>query len=67
MIARAIVNKPDLILAGGFGHENKLDLFTMLNAEGTTHAVVTHKAEVAEYTNSIIFVRDGKLVQEGKG
>ena len=73
-IARSIVNSPDLILAdeptGALDSKTSIqimDLFTMLNKEGTTIAVVTHEAEVAEYADRIIHVRDGILVKNEKG
>lgn len=68
-IARAIVNEPDLILAdeptGALDTKTSvqiMDLFTMLNKEGTTVVVVTHESEVASYTNRTIRVRDGVLL-----
>ena len=70
-IARAIVNQPDLILAdeptGALDSKTSvqiMELFAMLNQEGTTIAVVTHEPEVAKYTDRIVFVRDGLLVQD---
>ena len=68
-IARAIVNQPDLILAdeptGALDTKTSIqimELFKMLNHEGTTIAVVTHEAEVANYADRTILVRDGILV-----
>lgn len=68
-IARAIVNNPSIILAdeptGALDTKTGakiMDLFTMLNKEGTTIVVVTHEAEVAAYTNKIINIRDGSLI-----
>ncbi|NLI67678.1 MAG: ABC transporter ATP-binding protein [Bacilli bacterium] len=67
-IARAIVNEPDIILAdeptGALDSKTGkqiMELFTLLNEEGTTVIVVTHEAEVASYAKRTIFVRDGKV------
>lgn len=67
-IARAIVNEPDIILAdeptGALDSKTGvqiMEMFTMLNKEGTTVILVTHEAEVASYADRTIFVRDGKL------
>ncbi|RKQ28206.1 ABC transporter ATP-binding protein [Oceanobacillus halophilus] len=70
-IARAIVNQPDLILAdeptGALDtktSEQIMELFTMLNLEGTTIVIVTHELEVASYAKRKVLVRDGLLVQD---
>jgi len=67
-IARSIVNQPDLILAdeptGALDSKTGvqiMEMFTMLNQEGTTVILVTHEAEVASYANRTIFVRDGEI------
>ncbi|HLR22229.1 MAG TPA: ABC transporter ATP-binding protein [Pseudogracilibacillus sp.] len=67
-IARAIVNEPDIILAdeptGALDSktgEQIMEMFTMLNKEGTSVILVTHEAEVASYAERTIFVRDGEL------
>ncbi|PWA12190.1 macrolide ABC transporter ATP-binding protein [Pueribacillus theae] len=72
-IARAIVNEPALILAdeptGALDSKTSvqiMDLFTLLNQEGTTIILVTHEPEVAEYAERIVLVRDGKLTSEYK-
>lgn len=68
-IARAIVNEPSIILAdeptGALDSKTGIqimDMFTMLNQEGTTVILVTHEAEVASYATRTVFVRDGELV-----
>ena len=70
-IARAIVNRPHVILAdeptGALDSktsEQIMNLFTMLNREGTTIVMVTHEKEIAEYAERIVFLRDGKLIGE---
>lgn len=70
-IARAIVNRPHVILAdeptGALDSktsEQIMNLFTMLNREGTTIVMVTHEQEIADYAERIVFLRDGKLIGE---
>lgn len=41
-----------------------MEQFTKLNEEGTTVVLVTHEEEIAAYTNRIVVVRDGRLVQD---
>lgn len=67
-IARAIVNDPDIILAdeptGNLDTTSQseiVDLFKKLNDKGTTIVVITHDKEVAEQTNRVISIRDGKI------
>lgn len=67
-IARSIVNNPSIILAdeptGALDSKTGvqiMDMFTMLNKEGTTVILVTHEAEVASYAERTVFVRDGEL------
>ncbi|KAF1680966.1 ABC transporter ATP-binding protein YknY [Bacillus mexicanus] len=73
-IARAIVNEPKLILAdeptGALDTKTSvaiMDQFTALNAEGTTIVLVTHEPEVADCTNRIVMVRDGRIVPASSG
>src|SRR5690625_2465202 len=67
-IARSIVNEPSIILAdeptGALDSKTGveiMEMFTLLNKEGTTVIVVTHEAEVASYADRTVFVRDGML------
>ena len=69
-IARAIVNQPDLILAdeptGALDSKTSvqiMELFTLLNREGTTIVMVTHEPEVAVYAERKIHVLDGLVVK----
>jgi putative ABC transport system ATP-binding protein len=72
-IARALVNRPSVILAdeptGNLdtrtGNEI-LSLFEELHKKGKTVIVVTHEREIAEYTNRIIYLRDGVVVEDNK-
>lgn len=73
-IARALVNNPSLILAdeptGNLDTktgEIVLGTFQKLNAEeGRTIVLITHEREVAEHADRILFIKDGKLVEDSK-
>ncbi len=67
-IARALVNEPSIILAdeptGNLDTKTGaeiMNLFRKLHAEGNTIIVVTHDQEIADETQRIIFLRDGKI------
>jgi putative ABC transport system ATP-binding protein len=69
-IARAIVNKPPLILAdeptGNLDTktgDKVLDMLEGLHAEGRTIVMVTHSRENAERAERIIEIRDGEVVR----
>jgi len=69
-IARAIVNKPALILAdeptGNLDTKtgNKvLDILEALHSEGRTIVMVTHSQENAERAERVIEIRDGEIVK----
>jgi putative ABC transport system ATP-binding protein len=69
-IARAIVNKPPILLAdeptGNLDSKTGADimaLLELLNSEGMTVIMVTHNAEYAGHAHRIIHVSDGALVQ----
>jgi len=70
-VARAIVNKPRLILAdeptGNLDSSNGdevMKILSELNAGGTTILMVTHSQYCAEFGNRIIRMLDGKVVVE---
>jgi putative ABC transport system ATP-binding protein len=73
-IARALVNNPSLILAdeptGNLDSktgEIVLGTFQKLNQEyGRTIVLITHEQYVAEHADRILFIRDGKLVEDSK-
>jgi putative ABC transport system ATP-binding protein len=67
-IARALVNDPSILLAdeptGNLDTKTGHDIMTVfrdINRRGKTVIVVTHEREVAEFTNRIIHIRDGKV------
>ncbi|MDA1567886.1 ABC transporter ATP-binding protein [Bacillus cereus] len=70
-IARAIANNPAFIMAdeptGALDTKSGaqvMDIFTKLNAEGTTIVMVTHEEEVAAYSSRRIVLRDGKITED---
>lgn len=70
-IARALMNDPVLILADeptgnldSVSGKEIMRLLCELNEKGTTLIVVTHDAGVAKYSNRILKMLDGKIVNE---
>ncbi|MBX3013654.1 MAG: ABC transporter ATP-binding protein [Caldilineaceae bacterium] len=71
-IARALANQPALILADeptgaldSQSGEEILALLTELNAsQGTTIAVVTHDRQVAQSTQRILRMKDGRVIED---
>jgi len=70
-VARAVVNKPKLILAdeptGNLDSANGdevMKILSDLNASGTTILMVTHSQYCAEFGNRIIRMLDGQVVTE---
>ncbi len=70
-VARAVVNKPRLILAdeptGNLDSSNGdevMKILSELNSTGTTILMVTHSQYCAEFGNRIIRMLDGKVVVE---
>lgn len=68
-VCRALINNPDIILAdeptGALDSKSGMELmkiFLNLKKEGKTLIMVTHTTEVAKYADRIIFMRDGKVV-----
>jgi putative ABC transport system ATP-binding protein len=70
-VARALVNKPNLILAdeptGNLDSEHGdevMKLLLKLNAEGTTILMVTHSASNAAFSSRIVSLLDGRVVSD---
>lgn len=68
-IARALVNDPEIILAdeptGALDSKSGMEvmeIFKSFKERGKTVVMVTHTAEVAKYADRIIFLRDGKVI-----
>ncbi|MEJ8544666.1 ABC transporter ATP-binding protein [Brevibacillus borstelensis] len=70
-IARALVNNPSIVLAdeptGNLDSKTEqeiLDLMRKMNRESnTTFIIVTHEQEVAEQSDRVIYLQDGRVVQ----
>jgi putative ABC transport system ATP-binding protein len=68
-IARALMNDPEIILADeptgaldSVSGKEIMDLFVDFKNKGKTVVMVTHDAQVAQYADRIIFMKDGKIV-----
>lgn len=72
-ICRALMNDPQIIFGdeptGALNSQTAqeiLSIFSEINEEGTTIVLVTHDVKVAAQTKRILYMRDGKIVQELK-
>ena len=70
-IARALVNKPSIILAdeptGNLDSKTGLEimaLFDQLHAGGNTIVLVTHEPDIAEYAHRVVHIRDGQIFSD---
>ncbi len=70
-IARALVNDPEIIFAdeptGNLDTRSSyeiMSLFQRLNQQGRTIVVVTHETDIAELTERIIRIADGRLIED---
>ncbi len=74
-IARALANDPAIILAdeptGNLDIKNKREIVKLLAnlniKQGTTIIVVTHDGQVANHTERVLFLSDGKITKEKEG
>lgn len=74
-IARAIVNKPDIIIAdectGNLDVDNSIKVLQLLkeiNEEGVTVIASTHDTDVLEkFSERVVELKDGKIIKDTKG
>jgi putative ABC transport system ATP-binding protein len=72
-IARALVNDPSLILAdeptGNLDSVSTgeiISIFRQLHQDGITVVIVTHEPDIAQQTQRVIRLLDGKVASDGK-
>jgi putative ABC transport system ATP-binding protein len=70
-IARALVNRPELVLAdeptGNLDTRTSIEimgLFQELNESGITLVMVTHELDIAAYCKHIVVMRDGLVISD---
>jgi putative ABC transport system ATP-binding protein len=70
-IARALVNKPELVLAdeptGNLDSRTSIEVmgfFQELNDSGITIVMVTHELDIAAYCKRIVVMRDGQILSD---
>ncbi len=73
-IARAFINQPRLLLADeptgnldSASGDDVLDILTEFNRQGQTILMVTHAASAAACAQTVLFIRDGLLVDRMEG
>ena len=70
-IARALITKPQLILADepsgaldSKAADSLMNLFTTLNQDGQTIVMVTHSVKAASSAKRVLFIKDGKVFHQ---
>lgn len=70
-VARALINEPAIVMAdeptGNLdtkSGDEVMKLFVAIHEQGRTVILVTHEPEIAEYTQRVLVMRDGKIVQD---
>lgn len=70
-VARALITKPELILAdeptGALDSKSTdqlLDLFTDINEAGQTIVMVTHSTKAASHASRVLFIKDGEVFHQ---
>ncbi len=72
-IARAMINRPVILLAdeptGALDSKSGrqvMEIFSQLNAEGTSILMITHDPAIAAYADRVVTISDGELSEEGR-
>jgi putative ABC transport system ATP-binding protein len=72
-VARALVNRPELLLAdeptGNLDTRTSIEimgLFQELNESGLTIVMVTHEVDIAAYCKRVLVMRDGILISDSR-
>lgn len=70
-VARALITKPDLILADeptgaldSHSADSLLKLFGAINRDGQTIVMVTHSVRAASHAQRVLFLRDGQVYHQ---
>ena len=70
-IARALITKPQLVLADepsgaldSKAADSLMNLFTTINQEGQTIVMVTHSVKAASSAKRVLFIKDGKVFHQ---
>lgn len=70
-VARALITKPQLILADeptgaldSRAADGLLNLFTEINEDGQTILMVTHSVKAASTANRVLFIKDGEVFHQ---
>lgn len=70
-IARALITKPQLILADepsgaldSKAADSLMNIFTTINQEGQTIVMVTHSVKAASSAKRVLFIKDGKVFHQ---
>lgn len=70
-ICRALINDPAVLFAdeptGALNSQTAteiMELFRALHREGATLFIVTHDAKVSAYAKRVLFMKDGKIIEE---
>ena len=70
-LARALITKPQLILADepsgaldSKAADSLMNLFTTINQEGQTIVMVTHSVKAASSAKRVLFIKDGKVFHQ---
>lgn len=71
VVARALITKPQLILADeptgaldSKASDELLNLFTTINQDGQTILMVTHSVKAASTANRVLFIKDGEVFHQ---